>query len=200
MGTAMQSMSETLARRGFGPGAGAPSNQAAATDWRQRVRAVVRGPWGRPLGRAGLALSAVVFLSWLGARSAESTTPSGELDPKLGSLVTMAATPVRSAMVEGTASKDREDAGADGPSEAGAARGILADGRIVLNVADAQELCQLPGVGPARAEKIIALRNRLGRFRSLRQLLRVRGIGRRTLERLRPRLVLDAPSGDSDAG
>ena len=194
----MQSMSETLARRGFGPGAGAPSNQAASTDWRQRVRTVVRGPWGRPLGRAGLALSAVVFLSWLGARSAESTTPSGELDPKLGSLVTMAATPVRSAMAERTAS--RKDAGPDGPSEAGTARGILADGRIVLNVADAQELCQLPGVGPARAEKIIALRSRLGRFRSLRQLLRVRGIGRRTLERLRPRLVLDAPSGDSDAG
>jgi competence protein ComEA len=197
----MQSMSETLSRRGFGPGAGAPSNQAAATDWRQRVRAVVRGPWGRPLGRAGLALSAVVFLSWLGARSAESTTaPSGELDPKLGSLVTMAATPIRSAMAERTAPKDRKDAGPDGPSEAGAPRGILADGRIVLNVADAQELCQLPGVGPARAEKIIALRERLGRFRSVRQLLRVRGIGRRTLERLRPRVVLDAPSGDSDAG
>lgn len=189
----MQSMSETLSRRGFGSGAGAPSHQAAAINWRQRVRAVVRGPWGRPLGRAGLTLSAVVFLSWLGARSAESTTPpSGELDPKLSSLVTMAATPVRSAIVE-TASKD---AG----TEAGASRGILADGRVVLNEADAQELCQLPGVGPSRAEKIIALRNRLGRFQSIRQLLRIRGIGPRTLKRLRPRLVLDAPSGDSDAG
>lgn len=193
----MQSMSDTLPRRGFGSGAGAPSSKAA-TRWRERVSAVAQGPWGRPLGRAALTAGAVVFLSWLGARSAQSTTPpEGELDPQLGSLVTMAAMPAGST-AEATGSKQRVDAGTDSAPDA-PSQGVLPDGRIVLNAADAQELCRLPGVGPARAAKILALRDRLGRFRSLRQLLRVRGIGRRTLERLRPRLVLDAP-GESDAG
>jgi competence protein ComEA len=62
---------------------------------------------------------------------------------------------------------------------------------VVLNRADADELQRLPGVGPKRAEAILALRQRLGRFRRESDLLRVKGIGPRTLERMRPHLVLD---------
>jgi competence protein ComEA len=83
------------------------------------------------------------------------------------------------------------------PEAAGAApsvAGILPDGRVVLNVASEQELTQLPGVGPARAKAIFALRSRLGRFRSLNDLRRVKGIGRRSLERLRSHAVLDPPA------
>jgi competence protein ComEA len=71
---------------------------------------------------------------------------------------------------------------------------VLPDGRVVLNAATAEDLCRLPGIGPARAAKILELRAKLGGFRSVRQLLRVRGIGPRTLKRLSPLLVLDAPS------
>lgn len=62
-----------------------------------------------------------------------------------------------------------------------------------LNAATESELQQLPGVGPARARAIVALRNRKGRFRRVSQLLRVRGIGRATLRRLRPLLVVGPP-------
>ena len=78
--------------------------------------------------------------------------------------------------------------------EAAAGAGVLPDGRVVLNVASEQDLTRLPGIGPARAKAILALRLRLGRFRSLTDLRRVKGIGRRSLERLRPHAVLDAPS------
>lgn len=71
--------------------------------------------------------------------------------------------------------------------------GVTADGKIVLNTANAAQLDRLPGVGPKRAEQIVALRTRLGRFKTLNDLLRIRGIGRRTLQKMLPQLVLDPP-------
>ena len=69
--------------------------------------------------------------------------------------------------------------------------GAATDAPVVLNRADAAELRRLPGVGAKRAEAILALRERLGRFRRASDLLRVKGIGPRTLERMLPHLVLD---------
>lgn len=77
-----------------------------------------------------------------------------------------------------------------GSEPAGRAR-ASEDAPVVLNRADAAELQRLPGVGVKRAEAILALRQRLGRFRRPSDLLRVKGIGRRTLERMLPHLVLD---------
>lgn len=77
--------------------------------------------------------------------------------------------------------------------------GLLADGRIVLNEASENELTKLPGVGPSRARAILALRQRLTRFKAVEDLLRVKGIGRKMLRRMKPSLVLDRPAADSRA-
>lgn len=75
-----------------------------------------------------------------------------------------------------------------------APKAVTEDGRVILNVAGVRDLVRLPGVGAKRAEAILKVRKRLGgRFRSLRQLMRVRGIGPRSLRKLTPHLVLDAP-------
>jgi len=74
---------------------------------------------------------------------------------------------------------------------------VLADGRVVLNAASEEQLQKLPRVGASRARAIVALRQKLGRFRSPRDLLRVKGIGPRTLQKMQPHLVVDAPA---DAG
>lgn len=58
--------------------------------------------------------------------------------------------------------------------------------KVDLNTATAEELDKLPGVGPATAEAIIRYRETRGRFRSVTQLLEVRGIGEAKLEQLRP--------------
>lgn len=71
--------------------------------------------------------------------------------------------------------------------------GITADGRIILNTANADELVKLPGIGKSRAAAILALRKRLGRFRRVRDLLRVRGIGFRSLRKIEPLVVVDPP-------
>ena len=81
-----------------------------------------------------------------------------------------------------------------------AAPGITADGKVILNAASADDLTRLPGVGKRRAEAIVELRTRLKRFRRVHDLLRVKGIGPRSLKRLMPHMVLDAPAPAADAG
>jgi competence protein ComEA len=77
------------------------------------------------------------------------------------------------------------------PAAASEPRAEGSERPVVLNRADAAELRRLPGVGAKRAEAILLLRQRLGRFRRPADLLRVKGIGPRTLERLLPHVVVD---------
>ena len=50
---------------------------------------------------------------------------------------------------------------------------------------------QLP---PDQAEKIVELRKKLGKFTHLEDLYRIKGIKRKLLDRLRPKLLLDPPA------
>ncbi len=68
-----------------------------------------------------------------------------------------------------------------------------AEDPVILNTAEADDLQRLPGIGPKRADAILALRLHLGRFRAIEDLLKVKGVGRATLKRLRPLVRLDPP-------
>ena len=63
-------------------------------------------------------------------------------------------------------------------------------GRVRINSASVSELQSLPGVGPALAQRIIAERRR-GRFASAEDLLRVSGIGKAKLEKMRAYVEVD---------
>lgn len=60
------------------------------------------------------------------------------------------------------------------------------DRKVALNAATASELEMLPGLGRKQAEAVIACRDSLAAFDCLDDLLAVRGVTRRTLERLAP--------------
>jgi competence protein ComEA len=63
---------------------------------------------------------------------------------------------------------------------------------INLNTANAQEIASaLLGVGPVKAEAIIALRDELGGFTDINQLLKVKGIGESTIQRIAEQIVLE---------
>lgn len=62
---------------------------------------------------------------------------------------------------------------------------------VDLNSATEQELTALPGIGPVRAAAVVELREDRGRFSSVEELLEVKGIGPKTLERVRPLVSLD---------
>jgi len=60
--------------------------------------------------------------------------------------------------------------------------------QVDINKADWPELGALPGVGRKLAERIVQSRGQNGPFTDIDDLRRVRGIGARTLETLRPYL------------
>lgn len=72
-----------------------------------------------------------------------------------------------------------------GSTGGGGAGGAPADAPVNLNTADLVALDTLPGVGPVTAEAIVAWREENGPFRSVDDLLDVKGIGEATLAELR---------------
>ncbi len=58
--------------------------------------------------------------------------------------------------------------------------------QVDINKADWPELATLPGVGRKLAERIVQSREQNGPYADIDDLRRVRGIGARTLETLRP--------------
>lgn len=66
-------------------------------------------------------------------------------------------------------------------------------GPVNVNGADAATLArELQGIGISKAEAIVAHRDKHGPFRSVDDLARVKGIGRKTLDRNREFIRLDA--------
>lgn len=59
---------------------------------------------------------------------------------------------------------------------------------ININTADQQVLTQIKGIGPSTAKKIIDYRNENGEFKSIDDLMNVKGIGEKSLAKMRPYL------------
>lgn len=56
---------------------------------------------------------------------------------------------------------------------------------ININTADTRELIKLSGIGEVKAAAIVAYREEHGAFSSVEELLNVKGIGKKTLEKIR---------------
>jgi competence ComEA-like helix-hairpin-helix protein len=60
---------------------------------------------------------------------------------------------------------------------------------ININSANSTELQEVPGIGPATADKILQMRKSYGAFKSVDDLLAIRGIGKKRLDKMRKYLV-----------
>jgi competence protein ComEA len=70
---------------------------------------------------------------------------------------------------------------------------------VDLNRADVGDLDSLPGIGPVLAGRIVLQRRRYGPFHQVDELLAVRGVGPRLLERIRPWATVEATPGSGRA-
>ena len=68
----------------------------------------------------------------------------------------------------------------------------IKDGEELVNINTAvkQELMALPKIGPVTAERIIRFRDDFGPFQSIDDLAKIKGIGPKTLERLKTRIII----------
>lgn len=91
---------------------------------------------------------------------------------------------VASAKVDSIVALDEDTtlSGQSGPSKPKIAEGIVID----LNVAGVNDLTSIPGVGRVTAERIFEYRRSNGKFRSVEELSKVKGIGTKKLEKIRP--------------
>jgi len=64
---------------------------------------------------------------------------------------------------------------------------------ININTATAADLQQVPGIGPSTAQKIIDTRKSYGAFKSVDDLLAIKGIGPKKLEKMRKYLTVGRP-------
>lgn len=66
--------------------------------------------------------------------------------------------------------------------------------KVNLNIASEAELQKLPGIGPSKAQAIVEYRNKVGKFKQVAEIVKVRGIGRGILKRIQPMLTLEGPA------
>jgi competence protein ComEA len=68
---------------------------------------------------------------------------------------------------------------------------------VNINTASFEQLQQVPGIGPATAEKILQMRKSYGLFKSVDDLLSIRGIGKKRLDKMRKYLTVGKPEAAS---
>lgn len=61
---------------------------------------------------------------------------------------------------------------------------------VNINLADKIQLMSLPFIGGVKAERIIQYREDFGKFESIEELMKVSGIGPKTLEKLKPFVII----------
>ena len=68
--------------------------------------------------------------------------------------------------------------------------GLQSDGKININIASAEELMTLKGIGQTRAEQIIAYREKHGAFTSIEGIMEVDGIKKGTFDKLKDNITV----------
>jgi len=76
------------------------------------------------------------------------------------------------------------------PAESEARKPAAPTRTIDLNTATVEQLVEVPGIGQALAERIVEFRQKEGPFRRVEDLMKVRGIGEKSLEKMRPWLTV----------
>jgi len=140
------------------------------------------------LGMLALTLGVVFWIGWTAPSTVTRPDQSGvqsNPEPEASPPATVVSPPgSASSATTHPVSSDPKASGAGGKQERA---------KLDLNRANAQELEDLPGIGPVLAERIVDYRKSGKTFRSIDELREVKGIGKKKLEQIRA-LVMVVPT------
>lgn len=72
---------------------------------------------------------------------------------------------------------------------------FVPDTLVDLNSAAADDLSGLPGIGPTRAQAILAYRDSHGPFTRIEDVMKVKGIGEGIFQQMEPYITVGSPEG-----
>jgi competence protein ComEA len=164
------------------------------------VARVIGSRFAKPVARVALAAAGLLLLAFIGKTAVAGAMGSAPV-AAVGSATAGIPAPTLASAPGVAQPPASTPAPSPAPTAAPAAEGQPAshsratpDDPVILNTATVDDFRRLPGVGEKRATAAIAVRTRLGgRFHAIEDLLKVKGIGRTTLRRLRPLVRLDPP-------
>jgi len=81
----------------------------------------------------------------------------------------------------------KEEAGGELKKEA-LGKEIKISSKIDINSASQEELESLPGIGPKKAQAIIGYRKRYGPFKTKSDIIKVKGIGEKTYQKIKDKI------------
>jgi competence protein ComEA len=162
------------------------------------VASILSGASGVQVPLAGM-LGSDLHAAWLASKPQPSARPSAgsapsAASPPIAASAASAASASPAGDVKSSEASPAPSSATAGSTPPSGSAGMTEDGKVILNLASIEDLRHLPGVGQKRADAILALRARLGRFKHVNDLLRVKGIGVRGLKKILPHVLLDAPS------
>ena len=68
---------------------------------------------------------------------------------------------------------------------------VVAGDKVNINTANKEGLCVLNGIGPVAAERIIEYREKVGSFKSIEELTKVKGIGEKTFLKIKDSIAVE---------
>lgn len=152
--------------------------------------------WGPIALRVGAVALALVVLAWIGRTAAARPTAPSSIAALDRDAATSDASPDAVSSM-GSLMAGLPPVGPAAPAPGSHAAHATPNDPVFINHASVDELRRLPGVGPKRAEAILVLRQRLGKFHRVEDLLRVKGVGRGAVKKWRPLIRLDTPGAES---
>ncbi|HVU04831.1 MAG TPA: helix-hairpin-helix domain-containing protein [Polyangiaceae bacterium] len=194
-GTSGEQMAPALVGGELGGGLAAPTGTPSVAN-------AGKNPWAKVVGKGAALFAGMLGLAAIGAWSEVAGAgvpvplpprPSADRNGVWLAGPSPSGAPSAAPSPSSAASAPSPAPSPDGASPPGPPSGVTADGRVVLNTATLEDLQKLPRIGRKRAEAILELRRKLGKFRKATELLRVRGIGPKGLRLMLPKLVVDPP-------